>query len=376
MTRHAEIAGGGIAGLSLAIMLVRSGWSVQVHERSPQIREAGAGIYMRRNSLEILEELGILERLAPFGTHATAMQTRDGDGRLRQEFPLTGAADTWIFPRQALVDCLAAAAAEAGVVIATGSEVQSLDSAGSLTLADNRVLKADLVVAADGYRSKLRDGLGVGARYWELKTSVNRHFLPDRTLTPGQKTIQYWSGQRRVGIAPCGHQTYVYTNFPTKLRAAAALPLDLDDWGRAFPALHEELKLIAAAPVTQYPYVMVDCPRWCVGRAAIIGDAAHGLPPTLGQGAGLAIMNARALVRALDRRTTVADALPYWEQSVRFISDLTQKWSCRYDAFTRDWPNELSFLRPVFFWGFRHIKPLNDRMRIADRGLALTPLST
>ncbi len=374
MTRHAEIAGGGIAGLSLGMMLARSGWTVRVHERSPQIREAGAGIYMRRNSLEILEEFGILERLAPFGTNATVMQTREGDGRLRQQFPLTGAALTWVFPRQALVDCLAAAAAEAGVQVETGSEVRSLDEGGALRLADGREMKADLVIAADGYRSQLRDRLGVGARHRELKTSVNRHFLPGRALTPEPMTIQYWSGQRRVGIAPCGAQTYVYTNFPTKLRAAATLPLDLDDWGKAFPALREELRVIAAAPVTQYPYIMVDCPRWSKGRAAIIGDAAHGLPPTLGQGAGLAIMNARALTRALERKGSVTEALAFWEQNVRFISDLTQKWSCRYDAFTRDWPNELSFLRPVFFWGFRHIKPLNDRMRIADRGLALTAL--
>jgi 2-polyprenyl-6-methoxyphenol hydroxylase-like FAD-dependent oxidoreductase len=262
------------------------------------------------------------------------------------------------------------------VTVTTGSEVRSLSDEGVLELSDGRVLKADLVVAADGYRSALRDQLGVGARSWELRTSVNRHFLPDRTLTPDAMTVQYWSGQRRVGIAPCGAQTYVYTNFPSRLRAAAALPLDLEDWGRAFPALHEELRLIAAAPVTQYPYVMVSCPRWSKGKAAIIGDAAHGLPPTLGQGAGLAIMNARAMVRALDRRGSIPEALAFWEQNVRFISDLTQKWSCRYDAFTRDWPDGLSFLRPVFFWAFRHVKPLNDRMRIADRGLALTALGT
>lgn len=373
--RHAEIAGGGIAGLSLATMLAQAGWTVQVHERSPRIREAGAGIYMRRNSLEILEEFGILEGLAPSGTLCTAMQTRDGgDGRLMQEFPLSGASRTFVFPRQSLVDHLAAAATSAGVTVTTGSEVVAIGDHGIVELCDGRKLKGDLVVVADGYRSPLRGKLGIGARNWELRTSVNRHFVPGRALTPDPITVQYWSGQRRVGIAPCGAQTYVYTNFPTRLRAAAALPLDLDDWGNAFPALREQLRLVAAAPVTQYPYVMVSCPRWSKGKAAIVGDAAHGLPPTLGQGAGLAIMNARALVRALDRRSSVPEALAFWEQNVRFISDLTQKWSCRYDSFTRDWPNALSFMRPVFFWSFRHIKPLNDRMRIADWGLALTAL--
>jgi 2-polyprenyl-6-methoxyphenol hydroxylase-like FAD-dependent oxidoreductase len=355
-------------------MLARAGWSVRVHERSPQIREAGAGIYMRRNSLEILEEYGVMDRLRPHGTHVTSMETREGDGRLRQEFPLTGPGTTWVFPRQALVDALADAARAAGVQVTTGSEVRGIEEAGALVLEGGKRVPADLVVVADGYKSRLRDSLGLGARSWELKTSVNRHFLPDRTLTPGTKSVQYWSGQRRIGVAPCGAQTYVYSNFPGHLKRTAALPLDLDDWGAAFPGIRKELELIAAAPVTQYPYVMVDCPRWQKGKAAVIGDAAHGLPPTLGQGAGLAIMNARALTRALDRRSTVPAALQFWEADVRFISDLTQKWSARYDRFTRDWPQALGFMRPAFFWGFRHIKPLNERMRIADRGLALTSL--
>jgi flavin-dependent dehydrogenase len=44
--RHAEIAGGGIAGLNAAIVLARCGWSVRVHERAPEIRETGAGIFL------------------------------------------------------------------------------------------------------------------------------------------------------------------------------------------------------------------------------------------------------------------------------------------------------------------------------------------
>lgn len=58
--KHVEIAGGGIAGLSLAMMLARSGWSVRVHERSAETRESGAGIYLRNNSLKVLEEFGLL----------------------------------------------------------------------------------------------------------------------------------------------------------------------------------------------------------------------------------------------------------------------------------------------------------------------------
>ena len=49
--------------------------------------------------------------------------------------------------------------------------------------------------------------------------------------------------------------------------------------------------------------------RWSAGKAALIGDAAHALPPNLGQGGGFAMMNALSLAVYLDRHADVADAL-------------------------------------------------------------------
>jgi 2-polyprenyl-6-methoxyphenol hydroxylase-like FAD-dependent oxidoreductase len=63
--KRVEIAGGGIGGMVTALALARHGWQATVHERSDAIREAGAGIYIRNNSIEVLEEFGLFERLAP-----------------------------------------------------------------------------------------------------------------------------------------------------------------------------------------------------------------------------------------------------------------------------------------------------------------------
>jgi 2-polyprenyl-6-methoxyphenol hydroxylase-like FAD-dependent oxidoreductase len=63
MTGHAEIAGAGIAG-GTAIMLARRGWTVRVHERSPK-SESLNGIQIKNNAIEVLEALGIFDRLAP-----------------------------------------------------------------------------------------------------------------------------------------------------------------------------------------------------------------------------------------------------------------------------------------------------------------------
>ena len=66
--RHAEISGAGIAGLTTACVLAQRGWSVRVHERTGELREMGAGIYLKINSLQVLEEIGVLDELEAGGT--------------------------------------------------------------------------------------------------------------------------------------------------------------------------------------------------------------------------------------------------------------------------------------------------------------------
>jgi 2-polyprenyl-6-methoxyphenol hydroxylase-like FAD-dependent oxidoreductase len=373
MQRHVEIAGGGIGGLGLGMMLARHGWSVRVHERSAEIREIGAGIYVKNNSIRVLEHYGIYSKLEPLGTPLEHARIRDAQGRLMQERRLSGHHRVLVLPRQALVDVLAASAREAGVEIVTDSHIVSADTDGALVDEQGRRYSADLVVAADGARSKVRDSLNIGASARELGTLINRYLVYTRSITKEAVTTEHWSGPRRIGITPSGAgQSYAYVVMPRNDAAAARLPLDAAEWLRALPSLKEELEIFAQSPSTQYPYMLVDCPRWSLRNLAIIGDAAHGLPPTLGQGAGLTLMNSHALAEIVSNASSVAQGLQNWEETVRFISDATQRWSVRYDRFTRQWPQSLQLLRPAIVWAFGHFRFLNERMRIADRGLDLT----
>ncbi|MFS8979942.1 NAD(P)/FAD-dependent oxidoreductase [Cupriavidus necator] len=376
MQRTAEIAGGGIAGLSLGALLARRGWRVRVHEQGEQIREIGAGIYIKNNSLEVLEHLGVYERIRARGTPLAAAQIRFADGSVRQQRALSGTSRVVTFARQTLIEGLRDAALDAGVEIVTASRATGLrQQAGgrrALVTADGQVHAADLVVAADGVHSALRTALDIGSRFRELPTLIDRFLVPTRVFTPEPRTEEHWSGNRRIGVTPAGPEhTYVYMVAPASDRRAAAIPLDVADWSARFPRLRELLACLGEAPSTQYHYGVVNCPRWSVGNVAVLGDAAHGLPPTLGQGAGLTLMNALALAEMAGAAADVPAALQAWEQRVRFISDQTQKWACRYDSFTRQWPTALDFARPLVAWSFGRFRFLNDRMRIADRGLRL-----
>jgi 2-polyprenyl-6-methoxyphenol hydroxylase-like FAD-dependent oxidoreductase len=224
-------------------------------------------------------------------------------------------------------------------------------------------------------RSKVRDSLNVGAQSRELGTLINRYLVPTRSFTEEAVTTEHWSGSRRIGITPSGAgHSYAYVVMSRGDVAGSAVPLDVAAWRRSHPGLKTELDIFAESEVTQYPYSLVDCPRWSVGRVAIVGDAAHGLPPTLGQGAGLTLMNSHALAHIVSEEGDVSKGLAKWEHTVRFISDATQRWAVRYDRFTRQWPQSLGILRPAIVWAFGHFGFLNERMRIADKGLDLTPV--
>ncbi|ARP81948.1 hypothetical protein CAL12_14735 [Bordetella genomosp. 8] len=370
MTRTAEIAGGGIGGLAAGALLARQGWRVRVHEQGDEIREIGAGIYIKNNSLEVLEHLGVMRRIEARGTKLERAQIRFADGRVKQERQLTGASRVHTFPRQALIEGLRDVARDSGVEILTGSRVTGA-GAGELHTKDGSH-RADLILAADGVRSAVRESLGIGGGFTELPTLIDRFLIESREFTRELQTVEHWSGNRRIGVTPAGpDHTYVYMVAPAADTAAARLPLDVADWSRRFPLLRPLFEVLAQAPATQYPYGVVSCPRWAVGNVAILGDAAHGLPPTLGQGAGLTLMNALALATLVRDASDVPAALQAWEKRVRFISDRTQAWACRYDAFTRQWPTALDFARPLVVWSFGRFRSLNNRMRIADRGLAL-----
>ena len=80
--RHAEIVGGGFAGLAAAGALAQKGWSVRLHERSPELRPTGAGIYIYENGLRVLEKLGAYDEAVKGAPFAHTREMRDEQNRV------------------------------------------------------------------------------------------------------------------------------------------------------------------------------------------------------------------------------------------------------------------------------------------------------
>jgi 2-polyprenyl-6-methoxyphenol hydroxylase-like FAD-dependent oxidoreductase len=344
--RHAEIAGAGFAGLTAACALAQRGWSVRVHERGERLRTTGAGIYVYENGLRVLEAVGAYEdavRGAPF---AHTREVRDDRNRVVSVHRWKGSR-VFSIVRQTVINALAAAAARAGAEIVTGSVVTGARADGRLLLADGRELTADLVVAADGSNSAVRDTLGLLSRRKYLVDGCTRLLIgkteEERRSADGATTVEYWSGSRRLLYTPCSEtDVYIALTMLHGDEVAKATPVHKDAWKRWFPHLESLIDRIGNQG--RYDrFDLIKLKRWSAGKVAVVGDAAHALPPNIGQGGGCAMMNALSLAVYLEREREVTQALETWERNERPVTEHAQRISYLLGLPTT-WPPSLRAL--------------------------------
>jgi len=342
VTRHAEIAGAGFAGLVAALALAQRGWSVRVHERAPSLRSEGFGIAIHANGLRVLRALGVENRVLKGGLLITALETRDASGRTMSR--IAPKVPSRRVARHHLVATLAEAAVARGVEIRYGVEVSGAAADGTLLTADGARWPAALVIAADGINSRLRGDLGLRARHHLLpdgaiRLLVRREGLDDGTAEGGAEAVENWSGSRRLIMSPVSPQeTYLALSCLHSDAEGRRVPLDAPSWTAAFP--HLAAAIARAAAETDWTHVRWDrfqvlrLEAWSRGRVAVLGDAAHAMPPNLGQGGGCAMMGALALAAHLERPGSVESALYAWEEAERPLIEHTQRWSRLYSRVT------------------------------------------
>lgn len=334
-TRRAEIVGGGFAGLTAACALAQRGWLVRVHERARDLRTSGAGIYIYENGLRVLEALGAYTDAVAGAPVAHTREVRDERNRVISVHRWESASRVFSIVRQQVINALADAAKRHGAEIVTASEAVAATPSGELLFADGRRTRTDLVVAGDGTNSKLRDSLGLVAQRKRLPDGAIRVLIDktdeERTSSEAGTTIEYWSGSRRVLYTPCSQdRIYVALTMLDNDAIATAVPLCKEAWTAWFPHLR---KLIARIPDRngdggRYDrFELIKLKHWSSGHVAVVGDAAHALPPNIGQGGGCAMMNGLSLAVFLDRFDDVPTALEAWERHERPLTDHTQRMS-------------------------------------------------
>ena len=205
------VAGGGIGGLTAAIALRRAGFEVSVFERAAELREVGVGLLLAANAQRALAKLGLAEAVARLGTPASAGEIRSWRGKVLASIPAAELEKKIGTPSAAVhrADLQALLAREVGEgTLRLGAEVEAFEQDESgvrVLLADGSRESADILVGADGLRSRVKAGLFASEEPCYAGYTAWREVVePKEDLLPWGTGFESWGRGARFGCAHIG----------------------------------------------------------------------------------------------------------------------------------------------------------------------------
>lgn len=343
--RRALVIGGSISGLFSALTLLRQGWDVQVFERAEtELSARGAGIITQPQLLQTLRMLG-LNADDSLGVDVSRRRTLDKQGHIIAELVRPQIATSWntLFGilRRALPDGCYHLNKDLVAISQNESSVTA-------TFSDRSEYDADLLIGADGFRSKVREIFQpqvrpIYAGYVAWRGLVDEATLLPEThrmmfnyftfgLPPNEQILGYpvagnnndtQEGRRRynfVWYRPTDETTELARlltdesgrrhdiSIPPPLIARSAIAEIRDHARRTFAPQFSELVRLSEQPFFQ-PIYDLEAEQMAFGRVALIGDAAFVARPHIGAGTAKAADDAVALGTALAGEHDITSAL-------------------------------------------------------------------
>ncbi|MBT4488968.1 MAG: monooxygenase [Rhodospirillaceae bacterium] len=319
-TNTVIIAGAGLGGLTLALCLVRAGFTVKVLEQAAALGEVGAGVQISANGARVLYHLGLAEELNAVGFTPEAGQMRHWQtGETLSSRPLgKESEEKFGFPyfhlhradfHRVLADALTAAAPGS---IYLDSKVTGFDQSEdgvTVTLENGESHAGDVLVGCDGIHSTVRGQLFgpdaprfTGCVAWRATVPVEA--LPPDHVRP---VASNW-----IGLG--GHFVHYYVRSGELVNCVGIMEQDewqAESWSnegakgeflKDFAGWHENLQILMRAAESCFRWGLFDrdpMDRWSDGRVTLLGDACHPMLPFMAQGAVMAIEDAYTLAQCL-----------------------------------------------------------------------------
>jgi 2-polyprenyl-6-methoxyphenol hydroxylase-like FAD-dependent oxidoreductase len=323
--RKIIIVGGGIGGTATALALHQAGFEPIVYERAKALREVGAGIALWANATHVLKHLGLLEDVVKVGSLITNYQFNSQTGNELVNIPVNCFDLPVVGIHRAELHQLLwrNLPSERLVLNETFRHFEQNGESISASFTSGLIAEGDALIGADGLRSRVRTVL-------DDQPPTYRNFKTWRGLTdhiptgyrPGYIREFLGSG-RGFGFMMLGQGKmywYAAASAPeaqpdAEMGRKRELELLYQDWFASIP------ELIAATDeasiLTTDLYDRPPTRFWSKGRITLLGDAAHPMLPTMGQGACTALEDAYVVTQCLRNQPDPALAFQHYE-SLRY----------------------------------------------------------
>ena len=307
------VVGGGIGGLFAANALIAHGLQVSVYEQAPSLGEIGAGVFLTPNSVRHLQRVGlgpaVEKRGARVGSESRYFRHDGTPIAPVQVTDSSGWNATFGMHRADLVEMLAAALPRE--IVHTGHRCNGFEQTGDVarvSFANGAEIEGDVVIAADGIHSELRQYVTPPSRPVFHGSVAYRGVIAHRRI-PHWPTDSWlmWLGKGRhfLTFPLRGGELINYVGFvpaDQEMKESWSAPGDPEILRAEFAGWDPRIGSLLSQVETTFRWALYDrepLPGWSRGRLTLLGDAAHPMLPHLGQGANQSIEDGMALATIL-----------------------------------------------------------------------------
>ncbi|MEM1254382.1 MAG: FAD-dependent hydroxylase [Cyanobacteria bacterium P01_H01_bin.21] len=371
------IVGAGIVGLTLACALRNSGLTVTVIEAQSQAKAASRdrAYAFSPMSARVFQQLGLWDQVGPYITHFQRVRMSDADyGKAVNFYPTDSPADAVYYgaEHRVLLRALQGLATNVRCVTpyyeTTLVDIQTVPTGTQLTLerdGQRHTLHTQLLVGADGARSKIREYAGIQTSGWAYGQSCITTVLAPTKSHQNTAYEKFWpSGPFAILPIPGNRCQVVWTAPHAEAKAMVELPEQafMTELRLRYGDQMGNLEMLK--PPMMFPVRLMQSHHYVRPGIALVGDAAHCCHPVGGQGLNMGIRDAAALAKTLQTAHTRQESIAAIRVLKRYERwRRTENWLilAMTDLLNRVFSNRilpLLWLRRGGFWLIEHTVPL------------------